>query len=124
MNEKNPEEKRKYTRIKKNFILTYYDLTDPSKRHDASQLKNISLGGICLITGKPYPPGTHLGIELKTPFLSELTHLEGLVLESHTSIHNIIYETRVKFTQLPNQSKFVLQKLIEHFEKRKSENDE
>ena len=74
--------------------------------HEASQLKNISIGGICLITAQAFSPGTKLGIELKTPILSELTHLEGTVLESHERIKDIIYETRVEFTALPDQAKF------------------
>ena len=73
-------ERRIYKRIKKHFILSYFELTNPEIRYDASQLKNISLGGMCFVTAKPFPRGALLGIELKTPFMADLTHLEGSVL--------------------------------------------
>ena len=113
-------EKRKYPRINKHFILSYFDLNDPLVRHDASQLKNISLGGLCLITSKVYPQGTRLGIELRTPFLSDFIHLRGTVLESKEKIKHIIYETRLQFDEVPEKTAVVLQKLIEHFEKEKA----
>ena len=117
-------ERRLYKRIKKHFILSYFELTNPSVRYDASQLKNISLGGICFVTAKPFRPGTRLGIELKTPFMAELTHLEGVALESHEKLKNIIYETRLKFENLTPQAEFVISKLIQYFEKETGENIE
>ena len=124
MNNEEPQNNRRYKRIKKHFILTYFDLNDPAKKHEASQLKNISLGGICVITAQPYPESTKLGIELKTPLISELTHLEGTVLGSHERVKDIIYETRVEFDPLSNQAKFVLNNLIEHFDKQERDNHE
>ncbi len=108
-------EKRKYPRIDKHFMLTYFDLNDPLVKHNASQLKNIGLGGLCVITSKTFSTGTRLGIELKTPFLSEFIHLKGTVLESKVKIRNIIYETRVQFDDIPLPTHAILAKLIEHF---------
>lgn len=110
-------DRRQQKRIKKHFILSYFELTNPAVRYDASQLKNISAGGMCFVTGKPFPRGALLGIELKTPFMTELTHLEGSVLESHEKLKNIIYETRLKFENLTPQAEFVINKLIQYFEK-------
>ncbi len=109
-------ERRKYHRIHKHFVLSYFDLNDPLVRHDASQLKNISVGGMCLITSKPFKAETRLGIELKTPFLSEFIYLEGTVIECKEKIRGIIYETHMRFDQLPLPSQIVLKKLIEHFD--------
>ena len=117
-------ERRKYKRIKKHFILTYYNPVEPKKRFSASQLKNIGLGGMCLITSQRFEPNTRLAIELKTPFLTELTHLEGTVLESMEKIPDIIYETRMVFTQISEEGKFILNKLIEHYEKEEESNHE
>ena len=117
-------DRRIYKRIKKHFILSYFEMADPSIRYDASQLKNISLGGMCFVTAKPFPMGVRLGIELKTPFLSELTHLEGIVLGSHERLKNIIYETRLKFENLTPQAQFVIGKLIQYFEKETGEGNE
>lgn len=113
-------EKRKYPRIAKHFMLSYFDLNDPLVKHSASQLKNIGLGGMCLITSKSFSTGTRLGIELKTPFLSEFIHLKGTVLESKEKIRNIIYETRVQFDEIPLAAHAVLSKLIEHFRNEKA----
>ena len=46
---------------------------------------------------------TKLIVELKTPYLVDITHLEGTVLESHEKIPNIIYETRLQFENLSSQ---------------------
>ena len=116
--EKSQSERRIYKRIKKHFILSYFDLMDPTIRYDASQMKNISLGGMCFVTSKPFAPGIRLGIELKTPFMSELTHLEGVVVGSNEKLKNIIYETRLKFENLTPQAEFVIGKLIQYFEKK------
>lgn len=119
--EREQPERRRYKRIRKHFVLTYFDLAYPDMRNEASQLKNISLGGVCLITAEPFKTGTVLGIELKTPFLSELTYMEGVVLESHERIKDIIYETRLRFNQMTPQAEFVLNKLILYFEKENGE---
>ncbi len=121
MDKQSHPERRRYHRIQKNFILTYYDMANPDHRFEATQLKNISLGGMCLITSKGFPAHTVLAIELKTPFLLELTHLEGLVLESHEKVKDIIYETRLEFKNLSLDAEYLLNKLVEHFEKKEQE---
>ena len=120
----NESERRRYKRIRKHFILTYYDLADPGARFDASQLKNISLGGMCLVTSKSFETLRTLAIELRTPLISELVHFEGVVLESKEKIKGIIYETRLEFQNLSPQAKFVLGKIINHFEREESSDHE
>jgi len=109
------QEKRRYKRVKKNFILTYFELDHPKRKHEISQLKNISLGGMCFISTKLFEPGTRMGIELKTPYLSGTTYLEGKVLQSHVKVGNMIYETRLLFDALEKDAEFLLQELIEYF---------
>jgi len=123
MKDRPHEERRRYKRIKKHFILTYFNLADPQLRFAASQLKNISMGGMCLITSQLFEPKSLLGIELKTPFMTELVYLEGSVLASQERIKDVIYETRLEFTELSIQAKFILKKLIEHYEKTHEEHD-
>ncbi|MFA5088940.1 MAG: PilZ domain-containing protein [Candidatus Omnitrophota bacterium] len=125
MNEKDKKlqvERRQHIRVKKNFILTYYKKGDPSIRHDSTQLKNIGKGGMCFITGQAYEPSTQLIIELRTPYLADTTILEGVVLESHEKLPNIIYETRLRFSDLTPQAQFLLDNLAEYFQKEKGEN--
>ena len=50
--------------------------------------------------------------------MSELTHLEGVVVGSNEKLKNIIYETRLKFENLTPQAEFVIGKLIQYFEKK------
>lgn len=111
------QERRKYQRVKKNFILSYYEIHKPTQKYAASQLRNISLGGICLITPQPFPQGTVLGFNIKTPFLIEMASLEGEVLQSHEKVKNIIYETRIKFRDLSPVAVQALNNVIEYFSK-------
>ena len=111
------EERRQYLRIKKHFVITYFDQTNPSVRHEVTQIKNISKGGACIITSMHVLPGSRLTIELKTPHMHDLTALQGIVLGSHERIHNIVYETRVQFENLSEQAVTVLNKIEEIFKK-------
>ena len=117
-------ERRQYKRFKKHFILTYWDLGDPHLRHEATQLKNISLGGVCFVTAKFYAPMTTLCIELKTPFYSELTRLEAKVVQSNEKIKDVVYETHMVFEHLSQNAQFALSKIIEHFENQEPRHDE
>ncbi len=110
-------ERRKYVRIAKNFIVKYYDKANPTVKYEITQIKNISRGGMCLITSHRFDPSTKLMIELRTPHFTDLTVLEGTVLESHEMVANIIYETRLKFDALTQQAEFLLEKMIEFLQK-------
>ena len=58
------EERRQYKRIHKNFILTYYDKDNPDHKYEITQLKNISMGGLCFVTSQGYNADTNLAIVL------------------------------------------------------------
>ena len=111
----NPSERRKYKRISKHFILTYYNPANPKVRHNASQVKNISVGGMCLVTAQKFDPGITLRVELKTPYFANLTRLDGKVLESIEKIKDVIYETRLEFIDPSENVKLILQKITDHF---------
>ncbi len=117
--EETRQERRKYTRIKKNFIISYYNKQSPSVKYEVSQIKNISLGGSCFITSNYCSPSTPIGIELKTPYLAGTVHLEGSVLESQEKVPNLVYETRLVFEPLTPQADFVLKKIVEYFKEGK-----
>lgn len=110
-------ERRRYLRIEKHFIISYYDKSDPKVKQDISQIKNISLGGMCFVTSQGYVPSTKIGIDMKTPYLADTVHMEGTVLESHEKIHHMIYETRLVFDQLSEQAEIIIEKLIATFTK-------
>ena len=115
------EERRRYTRIEKHFFISYYVKDDPSERHDISQLKNISLGGMCFIASKGFKPQAQMCIELKTPYFSETAHLEGTILGVTEKVPGIIYETRLEFSELSDTAKVTLNKIVETFSKISSE---
>ena len=113
----NQKERRRYVRIKKNFIVNYYIKDNPTHKFEITQLKNISLGGMCFITSMGFPVGTKISIELKTPYISDKTYVEGTVLESHERIYNILYETRLQFEKLNEQAEFLINKMVQIFQK-------
>ena len=118
--EKHFEERRQYKRIKTNFILTYFDIKAPEQKFTATQLKNISRGGMCLITDQAFPKGTILKLEIKSPFFANITKMEGEVLQSHERVKDIIYETRLQFKNLCKEAEDVLLKSVEFFEKKEN----
>lgn len=120
MKEPNFQERRQYKRIQKHFILDYYAASAPEYKFSATQLKNISRGGLCLITEKPFENGTILKLEIKSAFFSNITCLEGKVLESRERIKNIIYETRLKFENISPEAEEVIKKSIEFFENKEN----
>ena len=109
-------ERRKYLRIKKHFILSFYDKKAPMIKHEVSQLKNISMGGTCLVTVRSYAPLSQLVMQLKTPYLAGTIQLEGTVLESREKVPNVLYETRLVFDTLSPQAEFVLNKIVNYFQ--------
>ncbi len=111
------DDRRKSERIKRNFILTYRLADNPDAAFSASQLKNISYGGMCFVTEAAYAPGTELEIALKTPFFSGKTYFKGRVLESHEKVAGIIYQTRVELKNISNEGCEILRRVIEFFSK-------
>ncbi len=109
------EERRKYKRINKSFILTYYDKSNPQEKYEITQLRNIGMGGMCFVTTRTFPSGTHLFIDLKTPYLTDITHIHGSVQESHEKVKDMLYETRLKFEHLNAEAEYVIAKLMEVF---------
>ena len=110
-----PQERRQHKRFPKNFILKYFDLENPREKHEITQLKNISQGGLCFINSKNLAQHARLGIELKTPYISTTTYLEGVILDSHEKIPGILFETRLRFEKLDTQAELILKELIEYF---------
>ena len=116
-------ERRRHVRINKNFIMTYCQKSNPRKKIEITQLKNISLGGMCFITTQKFEPSTPLQIELKTPYITDTTILEGIVLESQEKTKNMLYETRLQFVYLNTEAQYLLTQLMEYFINGEKERD-
>lgn len=108
-------ERRKSRRISKNLIVSYYNKTNPTIKQSVSQIKNISLGGICLITSQYFPPSTILIINMRIPYLTGEIQMEGKVIECFEQIPKILYETRLEFQQLVPKSILMLKKILEYY---------
>ena len=92
-------EKRKHPRIEANFVVSYR-VKDPSARYDLSQTKNISQGGILLITNQEFDKGTKLTIVIRFPLIPEKIEIDGAVIDSKEVVRKLIYETRIQFVNL------------------------
>ena len=104
-------EKRKSPRFTKNYIMSFIEKGLDKVPKSITQIKNINEGGLCFITEKSFEKGVELVLELQTPYLSEKTHLSGVVLESCTKIEGLLYETRLAFKDLSTESAFLIKKM-------------
>jgi hypothetical protein len=109
-NSKIPE-RRQHVRIKKHYIIRFYQKDNPSLKYEASQIENISKGGLCFTSTIPFDIGAHLAIELRTPYVAEKVYIEGRVLESKEKIKGVVYQNRVKFDNLSAHATDVLDKI-------------
>ncbi len=105
------QERRKHVRIQRNFILTYHEKGKTAQRQQHSQVNNISKGGINFSAHHPLPEGATLVISLKTPFIADAIHLEGVVLGCKEKVSGMIYEIRLQFHGLSQHSLAVLEKV-------------
>ena len=92
-------ERRRYPRLKANFVISYRIKHIP-KDYDLSQTKNVSQGGLLLTTNKKFTPGTQLALTIKFPFVPQKIDVLGTVIDSTEIVKNIIYETRLFFVNL------------------------
>ena len=108
------QNRRKFVRIYRNFILWCRLKENKDIFFEMSQVNNISRGGVNFSTTTVLNVGSALLIELKTPFLNEKVDLEGVVLESQEKITNLIYAVRVQFQNLSPEAEDVLAKIEKH----------
>jgi len=97
--EHSSSEKRKYSRVDVNFVVSYR-IKEEYDNSDLTQTKNISQGGILLTTNRKFDKGTRLAMVIRLPFLARKIELDGEVVDSKVVVKNLIYETRIKFFNL------------------------
>jgi hypothetical protein len=105
------DERRKHLRVYRNFIITYHEKGCSTASHDASQIHNVSKGGLSFSSTLPLKQGAVVTIDLKTPFISGSISLEGHVLECKEKVPEMIYEIRLQFKDIPQQVMAVLEKI-------------
>ena len=104
-------ERRQFFRVKKHYIIRFFQKDNPSLKYDASQIENISKGGMCFSSILPFAVGDLLAFELRTPYVSEKVYLEGRILESREVIKGVVYQNRVKFESISSQATDILEKI-------------
>ncbi len=109
------EEKRKYNRLKRPLIVSYQVFDNQDAGYDATQIKDISVGGMRFVTSQSYPSDTILSVELRIPFTEERLKLKASVIESKEVTANLIYDTRVRFLELGRDEQEFLSKIINLF---------
>ena len=70
---------------------------------------------MCFIAARPYPSSSKLCIELKTPYLDDAVHFEGIVLGTDEKVAKLIYEVHFEFDKLTPIAQQILQRMIDYF---------
>ncbi len=107
-------ERRQHPRIKKNYIIRFFDKSNPSIKFDVSQVENISQGGLCFTSTVGFKEGTHIEVELRTPYISDTVFLEGHILSCREKVRGMIFENRVKFQDVSPRAQDVLAKIEQY----------
>ncbi len=105
-------ERRRYSRLKGNFIVSYRIKELPGN-YDLSQTKDVNQGGMMLTTNQIFENGTCLMMIIRLPFVSKKIEVLGEVVSSKKVVRNLIYETRIKFLNLNKDFFKKLGKFIE-----------
>ena len=93
------QEKRRHTRMKVNFVVSYRTVKLP-EGYDLTQTRNLSQGGMLLTTNKLFDKGICLAMIMRFPFVPQKIQITGEVVSSKEVVRGLIYETRIKFFDL------------------------
>ncbi len=106
----NFNERRKFQRIYRNFIMSY-NVKGKNDAVEVSQISNISRGGASFISTHPVKLGAVLDIQITTPYLSEKIFVSGVVLECAEKVNELLYQVRVQFNNISEDTQDILQKI-------------
>jgi c-di-GMP-binding flagellar brake protein YcgR len=107
-------ERRKYERVKANFIVSYRVL-DEINDMDISQTKNMGLGGMLLTTSRQFTQGMNLAVEIRLPFERNPIMLIGKVVDSMEITQDLIYDTRLEFLAIDENHRGIIRKTIKYY---------
>ena len=119
MANKSPSERRKYIRFRYPFYIRCekYEKKDEQfenapitfreiKKDKAGVSTDISLGGLCFINKKDFPPDTLLSLELFTPTQTQPFQIIGKVAWRKKGIATRNYQIGVEFLKIDKESEF------------------
>lgn len=99
------QERRRHARFSKNYNLTYHVKGSDLKRSDATSIKDISKSGLRFTTSHEIVTGTYLVFEISVPYIApNKLVLEGTVISSHEIASGLVYEIRVHFNSLDEET--------------------
>ena len=107
-------ERRKFKRIRKNYVVSYTPVKSEKLKCDISQTRNLSEGGLLFITDRMFQKGVILKLKLRLPDFSDYVVLKVQVIDSKELAENLMYETRVSFTEIDQKVKEVIRKLVDY----------
>ena len=105
-------ERRKFKRISKNYVISYTPVKSEKLKFDISQIRNLSEGGLLFTADKMFQKGVVLKLKLRLPHLSDYVVLKVQVINSKELAKNLMYETRVSFTEIDQKVKESIRKLV------------
>ncbi len=90
------EDKRRFFRAKRP-IMIYYQVKGENSPAKASQTKDISAGGMCFMSAKPFDKDTVLLVDIYLPISNTKIEVCGKVIDSESVGEGEGYNTRVSF---------------------------
>jgi Tfp pilus assembly protein PilZ len=106
------DDKRQYARVKASFIVSYR-LEGKDESFEASQIKDLSEGGMSLNTNIKFDSGAQLVLNLRIPLAPEPVKIIGQVVESREVGRNIYY-IRIKFISIDEKYRAAVINTIAH----------
>ena len=95
-------ENRRHKRLGVSYLISYR-VKDAGATYNLSRTKNISGGGMLLMTERPFRRGVILELLIRTPFAMKPIEATGKVLTSNEVVKNVIYETNIQFSEVDRQ---------------------
>lgn len=107
-------ERRRFVRIKGNFVVSYKDITTKEAKTDVSQTKNISVGGLLFTSQEKFAPGAILSLKLRLPDNPDYINVKVEVVASKQLVKDVLYDTRAKFVKIGDVQKDYIRKIIDY----------
>ena len=108
------QERRRKPRVGGKFVVSYRVKAEIDN-YDISQTRNICLGGMLLTTNRFFKQGTVLAIDIRLPFFIDAIKLSGVVLECKEVVKDLIYDTRIQFTEIDPKAEGIVNDTVGYY---------
>ena len=107
-------ERRRFVRVKGNFVVSYKDITTKEAKTDVSQTKDISVGGLLFTSQEKFALGTILSLKLRLPDSYDYINVKVEVVASKQLVKDVLYDIRAKFVKIGDVQKDYIRKMIDY----------